>query len=156
MPALVCLSSYLIAGELVGAKLAVGREREGEGEGEGERGRGEREREGEGGWEGGRGRGGRGGRERENEGEGGMEGGRESNRVNAFHLECTVYHKTHAHTQHTWSPQFDSKPHPLAKSVVPMYFTTPKSAPLTNTFIPVSSVMLGREERERVEEESEV
>ena len=44
MPALVCLSSYLIAGELVGAKLAVGRERErGRGRGregrEGERGR---------------------------------------------------------------------------------------------------------------------
>ena len=45
MPGLVCLSSYLIAGELVGAKLAVGSEREGEGEGEG--GRGGREREGE-------------------------------------------------------------------------------------------------------------
>ena len=45
MPALVCLSSYLIAVELVGAKLAVGSEREGEGEGEGGR---EREgREGE-------------------------------------------------------------------------------------------------------------
>ena len=74
MPALVCLSSYLIAGELVGAKLAVGRERE--------RGRG-------------RGREGR-------EGERGRE--RESNRcVNAFLLECTVYHKTHTHT--TWSPQ---------------------------------------------------
>ena len=95
MPALVCLSSYLIAGELVGAQLAVGREREGEGDGgregggrEGERER-EEGREGEGGWEG---------------GEGGREGGRESNRcVNAFHLECTVYHKTHAHT--TWSPQ---------------------------------------------------
>ena len=43
MPALVCLSSYLIAGELVGAKLAVGREREGGGR---ER---ERMREGEGG-----------------------------------------------------------------------------------------------------------
>ena len=42
MPALVCLSSYLIAGELVGAKLDVGREREGEGEGERGRG-GERE-----------------------------------------------------------------------------------------------------------------
>ena len=54
MPPLVCLSSYLIAGELVGAKLAVGSEREGEGEGEGERGR-----EREGGREGGRGRGGR-------------------------------------------------------------------------------------------------
>ena len=40
--------------------------------------------------------GGRGGRWRE--------GGRESNRcVNAFLLECTVYHKTHTHT--TWSPQ---------------------------------------------------
>ena len=37
-------------------------------------------------------------------GEGGREGGRESNRcVNAFLLECTVYHKTHTHT--TWSPQ---------------------------------------------------
>ena len=83
MPAVVCLSSYLIAEELVGAKLAVGSEREGEGEGEGERegeGEGEGEREGEGGWE----------------GEGGMEGGRESNRcVNAFLLESTVYHKTH-------------------------------------------------------------
>ena len=94
MPALVCLSSYLIAGELVGAKLAVGSEREGEGEGEGE---GERGREREGGREGGRGRG---GRERRGE----REGGRESNRcVNAFLLECTVYHKTHTHT--TWSPQ---------------------------------------------------
>ena len=52
MPALVCLSSYLIAGELVGAK-----EREGEGEG-GRGGRGGREgggREGEGGEEGERG-----------------------------------------------------------------------------------------------------
>ena len=84
VPALVCLSSYLIAGELVGAKLAVGSEREGEGEGEGGRGR-------------------VGGREGEG-GEGGREGGRESNRcVNAFLLECTVYHKTHTHT--TWSPQ---------------------------------------------------
>ena len=81
MPALVFLSSYLIAGELVGAKLAVGRERE-------------REREREGGREGG-------GEEGER-GEGG--GGRKSNRcVNAFLLECTVYHKTHTHT--TWSPQ---------------------------------------------------
>ena len=53
MPALVCLSSYLIAGELVGAKLAVGRERGGE------RGRGEREDEG--------------GRGREGEGEKGGE-----------------------------------------------------------------------------------
>ena len=44
-----------------------------------------------------------GGREGEG-GEGGREGGRESNRcVNAFLLECTVYHKTHTHT--TWSPQ---------------------------------------------------
>ena len=68
MPGLVCLSSYLIAGELVGAKLAGEREREGGRE---------------------RGRGGR-----------GREGGRESNRcVNAFLLECTVYHKTHTHTQ---------------------------------------------------------
>ena len=51
-------------------------------------------------------------------------GGRKSNRcVNAFLLECTVYHKTHTHTQHTWSPQFDSK---LAKSVVPMYVLHPK------------------------------
>ena len=56
MPALVCLSSYLIAGELVGAKLAVGSEREGEGEGE-------RGREREGGREGGRGRERRGERE---------------------------------------------------------------------------------------------
>ena len=87
-------------------------------------------------------------------GEGGMEGGRESNRcVNAFLLECTVYHKTHTHT-HT---QHSIPSHtPLAKSVDPMYFTTPKSPPLTNTFIPVSSVTLGREERESVEEESEV
>ena len=38
MPALVCLSSYLIAGELVGAKLAVGRERE-RGRGRGREGR---------------------------------------------------------------------------------------------------------------------
>ena len=53
MPALVCLSSYLIAGELVGAKLAVGREREGEGDGGREGGGREGEREG------GRGRGGR-------------------------------------------------------------------------------------------------
>ena len=38
-----------------------------------------------------------GGREGEG-GEGGREGGRESNRcVNAFLLECTVYHKTHTH-----------------------------------------------------------
>ena len=123
MPALVCLSSYLIAGELVGAKLAVGREREGEGEGQGERGRGERGREREGGREGGRGRG---GREREREGEGGIEGGRESNRVNAFLLECTVYHKTHTHTQHTWSPQFDSKPHPLSEISCPNVLQHPK------------------------------
>ena len=68
MPGLVCLSSYLIAGELVGAKLAVGRERERA------RGRGREGREGERGRE------------------------RESNRcVNAFLLECTVYHKTHTH-----------------------------------------------------------
>ena len=37
MPAVVCLSSYLIAGELVGAKLAVGRERERDREREGGR-----------------------------------------------------------------------------------------------------------------------
>ena len=37
MPTLVCLSSYLIAGDLVGAKLAVGRERERDREREGGR-----------------------------------------------------------------------------------------------------------------------
>ena len=36
-----------------------------------------------------------------------------------------------------------------------MYRTTPKSAPVTKTFIPVSRVRLGREERERVEVERE-
>ena len=33
--------------------------------------------------------------------------------------------------------------------------TTPKSAPVTKTLVPVSRVTLGREERERVEEERE-
>ena len=44
---------------------------------------------------------------------------------------------------------------PLENSVVLMYRTTPKSAPVTKTFIPVSRVRLGREERERVEVERE-
>ena len=36
-----------------------------------------------------------------------------------------------------------------------MNLTTPKSAPVTKTLIPVFRVTLGREERERVEEERE-
>ena len=46
--------------------------------------------------------------------------------MNAFILECTVYHKTHTHTQHTWSPQFDSKPHPLSEIRGPNVLQHPK------------------------------
>ena len=71
-----------------------------------------------------------------------------------LNVQCIV---RHTHTHNTLGLLSSIPSHtPLAKSVVPMYFNTPKSAPLTNTFIPVSSVTLGREERERVEEESEV
>ena len=71
-----------------------------------------------------------------------------------LNVQCII---THTHTHNTLGLLSSIPSHtPLAKSVVPMYFNTPKSAPLTNTFIPVSSVTLGREERERVEEESEV
>ena len=53
--------------------------------------------------------------------------------------------KRHTHTHNTLGLLSLIPSHtPLAKSVVPMYFTTPKS----NTFIPVSSVTLWREERE--------
>ena len=81
--------------------------------------------------------------------------------VHIMYLYMYVYsdihtvHKTHTHNTLGLLSSIPSHT-PLAKSVVPMYFTTPKSAPLTNTFIPVSSVTLGREERESVEEESEV
>ena len=40
---------------------------------------------------------------------------------------------------------------PSANSVCPIYLTTPNSAPVTNTFIPVSKVTLVMEERERGE-----
>ena len=42
---------------------------------------------------------------------------------------------------------------PSENAVCPMNLTTPNSAPWTKTFIPVSRVTLGREEREREEVE---
>ena len=42
---------------------------------------------------------------------------------------------------------------PSENAVCPMNLTTPNSAPWTKTFIPVSRVTFGREERDREEEE---
>lgn len=42
---------------------------------------------------------------------------------------------------------------PSENDVCPINRTVPKSAPVTNTFIPVSKVTLGRELRERLAEE---